>query len=213
VLKILRESGVRRGLVVDLGCGSGRWARELDTCGYEVVGIDRSRAFLDLARRIAPRARLVQGSLWTARIPACDAVTCLGECLNYESRAIDLRRLFARVFAALRPGGVFVFDAAGPERMPRKPERMWTEGRGWAVLVEKASERGRLVRRIVTYRRAGGAYRRGEESHIVRLYRPSELLRKLDSVGFEARQVKSFGRFRLPVGVAGFVALKPVIRT
>ena len=33
ILEILRESGLRDGLVVDLGCGSGLWARKLLQAG------------------------------------------------------------------------------------------------------------------------------------------------------------------------------------
>jgi SAM-dependent methyltransferase len=206
VLAILRRHGIRDGLVVDLGCGSGRWARELNRAGYDVVGIDRSPAFLEMARRIAPRSRFVVGSLWKARLPQCDAVTCIGECVNYESADMDLARLFVRVHNALRPGGVFVFDAAGPGRTGGKT---WMEGRGWAVLVDRCAKGTTLVRHIVTYRRVRGTYRRSEETHRVRLYRPEEVMKALHSAGLDASQVTAFGRFRLPEGIAGFVARKP----
>ncbi|MBM3774653.1 MAG: methyltransferase domain-containing protein [Acidobacteria bacterium] len=42
LLKLLRRGGVRGGLVVDLGCGSGRWARALSRAGYRVLGVDQS---------------------------------------------------------------------------------------------------------------------------------------------------------------------------
>ena len=44
LLGLLREAGIREGLVVDLGCGSGLWARELTEAGYEALGIDSSAA-------------------------------------------------------------------------------------------------------------------------------------------------------------------------
>jgi len=67
LLRILRRCGVAGGMVVDLGCGSGRWARELDRAGYRVLGIDQSADFLRMARRVAPHARFLAGSCGGSR--------------------------------------------------------------------------------------------------------------------------------------------------
>jgi len=47
VIAQLRQAGIRNGLVVDLGCGSGTMARQLRDAGYDVIGVDLS----DLYRR------------------------------------------------------------------------------------------------------------------------------------------------------------------
>src|SRR5919107_547567 len=44
ILEILDRNGIHDGLIVDLGCGSGLWARELVDAGYRVLGIDISDA-------------------------------------------------------------------------------------------------------------------------------------------------------------------------
>jgi 2-polyprenyl-3-methyl-5-hydroxy-6-metoxy-1,4-benzoquinol methylase len=38
LLQLFQQNGIIEGLVVDLGCGSGIWARALADAGYEVVG-------------------------------------------------------------------------------------------------------------------------------------------------------------------------------
>ncbi len=48
------------GLVVDLGCGEGRVARELESLGYRVVGVDRSPALIRAALLAAPAIPVVQ---------------------------------------------------------------------------------------------------------------------------------------------------------
>jgi SAM-dependent methyltransferase len=211
LLALLRRNGVKHGLVVDLGCGSGRWAAELNRNAYDVVGIDRSNALLKIARRTAPAARFVAGSLWVAPLPECDAVTSIGECMNYDAGRRSPARLFARVRGALRPGGVFIFDAAGPSRAPVDgPQRTWSEGEGWAVMLEtRAEKRGRvLTRRIISYRKNGGAFRRSEELHRLRLFAPEDLLTALRDNGFRAECVGRFGKFQLPPGIRGFVAIR-----
>ncbi|HUJ51374.1 MAG TPA: class I SAM-dependent methyltransferase [Bryobacteraceae bacterium] len=213
LLRILRRNGVTGGLVVDLGCGSGRWARELIRAGYAAWGVDQSPAMIRIARRIAPGASFRVASLLDSDLPACHAVTAIGECLNYtvdpRNSRLALRRLFHRVHRALRPGGVFVFDIAEPERVPKIPEKKWSEGRDWAILVSIDGRRRVLRRRIVTFRKIHSAFRRSEETHVLRLYRANELLTELTRCGFGARRLSRYGRFRFPRGIAGILAVKP----
>ena len=122
ILGILRDNGIPDGLVVDLGCGSGLWARELLRAGCGVLGIDISAAMVEIAREKAPGAEFRVGSLFEVPIPPCDAVTAVGEVLNYlfdpENEKRGLEGVFGRVYGALRPGGVFVFDVLGPSQVP-----------------------------------------------------------------------------------------------
>ncbi len=214
LLRLLRKRGLKRGLVTDLGCGSRRWAHELNLAGYEVFGVDQSPAFIRMACKIAPESKFAVGSLASVELPVSDAVTSIGECINYcFERSVELRplaRLFERVYASLRPGGVFVFDAAGPARIPAATVRRWFSGSDWAILVETEGDRRRasLTRRITCFRKVGRLYRRSEEVHRLRLFEPSELVSALRRAGFEARRVSALGTFRLPRGIAGFVAVK-----
>ncbi|HET6881614.1 MAG TPA: methyltransferase domain-containing protein, partial [Pirellulales bacterium] len=74
LLELLRRSEADRGLVVDLGTGSGIVAEQLSLAGYDVLGIDLSADMLALARRRAPHATFRQQSLVDAEIPPCIAV-------------------------------------------------------------------------------------------------------------------------------------------
>lgn len=215
LLRILRAHGVDRGLVIDLGSGSGRWARELIRAGYQVLGVDQSAAMIELARKIAPRARFVRASLFEAELPPCDAITSMGECLNYTfagaaSSPAALRRLFRRAFRALRPGGVFVFDFATPARPPRQgPRVVWQEGRDWAIASITTGEQGTLRRQLNWFRKEGHLYRRGAETHELRLYEPREVAADLAGCGFEAHRLPRRGQFPEVEGMAWMLAVKP----
>lgn len=220
ILALLRRHGIRDGHVLDLGCGSGRWSRILLDAGYSVAGVDQSRSMIRLARRYAAGASFRVGSIWEHKFSpqSAVAVTALGEVINYAfdrtaSRA-DLRRLFVRVRDSLRPGGVFIFDFATPDRLPAQlPARSWFEGPDWAVLIETDGDRrrGELNRFIVTYRRPQGGklFRRGEELHRLRLLKPPLVAIDLESAGFEVTPLASFGRYRFFPGMAAMVARRP----
>ncbi|HUI43241.1 MAG TPA: class I SAM-dependent methyltransferase [Terriglobia bacterium] len=216
LLQALKRNGIARGLVIDLGCGSGRWARELNRAGYDVFGVDQSSAFIRLARRNAPQSKFAAASLRRMPLPACDAVTSIGECLNYSfdgnAGKAGLRRLFARVNRALRSGGLFIFDVAEPQRVPeRGSERRWLQGADWAILVETRGDRTRnvLTRRITSFRKLGKRYRRSEETHRLRLFESAEIGELLRQTGFhQVERFAAFGRFRLPVGITAFLGRK-----
>ena len=216
LLQILKKNNIKSGLVVDLGCGSGRWAAALNVAGYRAFGVDQSAAMIDLARRIAPRSRFQVGSLLRIGLPECDAITAVGECLNYcfdksNSRTV-LQDLFQRVYEALRPGGVFVFDIAEPNRIPpRLPKRVRASGADWAILVSIDGDRKleRLRRQIVCFRKVGKRVRRSRETHMLQLYRSEDLVADLRASGFRARKARAYGRYRLPSGISAIIAVKP----
>jgi SAM-dependent methyltransferase len=214
LLKILRQCGIRSGRIVDLGCGSGIWARALADAGYDVVGVDLSPAMIEMARKRLPEGRFQVGSFTTFRYPKCEAITALGEVFNYLfdrglSRAA-LRRVFQHAYRALSPGGVFVFDVGEPALL-NGPDRRFAEGDNWAVLVRYEADRmkNRLTRHIVTFRRIGRTYRRSEETHVVQLYRGEEIAKLLRDVGFRIRPVRGYGTYRFRQGVVGLIARKP----
>jgi SAM-dependent methyltransferase len=218
LLRMLRLNGIRGGRVVDAGCGSGVWPRELSDGGYDVLGIDISAHMIRRARRRAPSAKFQVGSFLSAALPPCDAVTAIGECVNYafdrRSGKKGLAAFFRRVYGALRPGGVFVFDIVEPGVGPKgPPQRRFLEGPDWAILLEvREDRRGKtLTRRIASFRRVGKVYRRSEEIHRLHLYSRAELLAELSRAGFEARVLGGYGRFRFSRAHAGFLARKPII--
>jgi SAM-dependent methyltransferase len=209
---LLRGAGIRRGLVVDLGCGAGVWLRELLRAGYDGVGIDASRALLRFARRQAPGARLRQGSVYDVALPRCDAVTAIGEVLSYVpagGRAPDLARLFRRVADALHPGGLLVFDAI--VEGPALPPRSFSCGSDWAVLSQVSEDRRsrRLVREITSFRRSRGVWRRRRERHEQRVAAPRVIEAALRAAGFTVRASRRYGRFELMPRRLAFRARKP----
>ena len=216
ILEILDQSMARQGLVVDLGCGSGLWARELTKAHYCVLGVDISESMIDIARKRVPEAEFRIGSLFEADIPPCEAVTSLGECLNYMfdsgNDCQTLVRFFRCTYDSLAPGGVFVFGIVEPGQVtPRTTTRGFSEGEDWAVLLAKEEdlERGLLTRHITSFRKVGKCYRRADEVHRLRLYKSRDVARELRRAGFLVRVMNGYGQYRLPRAYAAFVATKP----
>jgi SAM-dependent methyltransferase len=201
---------------VDLGCGSGILARALRSAGYDVIGIDLSESLLEIARRRVPDGAFRVGSFATADIPPCVAVTAIGEVFNYtfdaENSAPVRVRAWQRIFNALVPDGLLLFDMAGPERVPKNgPKRDYFEGSDWAILVETEGNASRtlLTRRMTTFRKIWDLYRRDAEMHQLQLVEPAEILASLRSIGFASETFSSYGSQPLFDGLTGYLARRP----
>jgi SAM-dependent methyltransferase len=216
ILEILAQNEIQSGLVIDLGCGSGLWANELVKANYQVLGVDISAAMIAIAKQRVPQAEFRVDSLFTTAIPPCQAVTSIGECFSYlfdpNNDRQTLIHLFHRIYQALTPGGVLVFDiAAAGQVTPENTTKKFTEGKDWLVLVEKQIKRSPaiLTRRIITFRKQGELYRRDDEIHHQRLYRATQIATDLRHLGFKVQTTRSYGSFHLPKGNVAFIARKP----
>lgn len=216
VIEELKRSGIHSGTVVDLGCGSGITSRLLRDAGFGVVGIDLSESLIEMARERVPDAEFRVDSFVTADIPPCVAVTAIGEVLNYTfdtANSTSVRaKVLDRIYTALAPRGLLVFDMAGHARAPsRNPQRTFAEGPDWAVLMEAEADdtKSILTRRITTFRKQGELYRRDFEIHQLQLVDPVEVVELLQRVGFSVQTLDCYGSQPLPQGLVGFLARKP----
>ncbi|MEB3282870.1 MAG: class I SAM-dependent methyltransferase [Lyngbya sp.] len=215
LLNILQKAGKNNGLIVDLGCGSGILAQQFDRAVYEVFGIDISADLIAIASQRVPRAKFQVESLFTANIPACIAVTAIGECLNYlfdENNTNEKRlTLFQRVYDALDVEGFFVFDIAEPGRViGGESYRNFRQTEDWAVLVygEENKQQKRLTRWITTFCKVGELYRRDKEVHQLQLLERTEIIAELNKIGFGVQVLESYGQLQFSPGHIGLLAQK-----
>lgn len=93
------------GLIIDAGCGSGRWAARLLDLGHVVLGIEQAPAMAAAARARLPtdRFQLLEGSMEEVDVPkqSADLALALGS-LQYT---VDPQRTIERFASWLRPGG------------------------------------------------------------------------------------------------------------
>jgi SAM-dependent methyltransferase len=228
VIRILRRHDVRgrpersRGStgsgrarrVVEVGCGSGRLARQLVDAGCTVVGFDISPAMIRLAREKAPEATFRVASLTEARMPRCDAVVAIGEVVTYvpargrgNGLPPALRTFFSRVHEALEPGGFFIFDFI-ESGVRRRFSAKYDSGADWVIAVHAELDQRRqvLTRRMIAIRKVGRQYRRTQESHRVQIYSRRAVANALGDAGFTASMSRSYGRWPLLAGGVAVIA-------
>lgn len=104
--------GVHGQNYLDLGCGTGLHLRFFAEQGYTVAGLDLNQAMLDLTQQRCPEAQLLLQPMSSLSVECqFDLITCFLYSIHYSYPLDDFQQTLARVYAALRPGGLFVFDA------------------------------------------------------------------------------------------------------
>ena len=205
VLELLEPVRARRGLVVELGCGSGRLTRHLVEAGHRVIATDASPAMLALARQHSGAEEVARLVLPDDPIPAADAVVSVGHALSYLADETSVHRALVTIAAALRPGGVLALDICDLEwgEVRRGSPGFGRAAAEWAIITEfSLPAPDRFVREIVVFVRGDdGAWRRDDERHENVLVDTARIPGLLAGHGVEARVGDSFGGERLPAGL------------
>jgi SAM-dependent methyltransferase len=132
--------------VLDVGCGPGRHALALARLGIDVVGVDRSRDFLRIAADAArvdclPAAFVEQDVRALDFTSEFDAAICLCQGGFGLLGGRDEPAVFARIAAALRPGGRLALTAFSTAFVVRFLEDGETFDPATGVLHERSTVR------------------------------------------------------------------------
>ena len=120
--EILAAEGLHPRTAVDLACGTGSVSVLLAEQGLRVTGVDLSEEMLTVAQQKADGLknppRFVCQSLQQLTLPrGVDLAVCALDSLDYITDPDDCAEAIRRVYRALNPGGIFIFDVNTPEKL------------------------------------------------------------------------------------------------
>lgn len=115
VADILSENGIKKGILLDLACGTGTMSVQMAKRGYEVIGIDNSPEMLSEAREKAYEAKedilfLCQDMCDIDLYGTVECTICLLDSLNHLESEEELLAAFKGVLLFTVPGGLLIFD-------------------------------------------------------------------------------------------------------
>ena len=120
--QIMEEEGVHPRSAVDLACGTGSVAQLLAKQGIPTIGVDLSedmltQAQLKTADMDNPPRYICQSLDKLKLCKAVDLAVCALDSLDYITEPDRCRQAIRRIYRALNPGGLFVFDVNTPEKL------------------------------------------------------------------------------------------------
>jgi SAM-dependent methyltransferase len=131
--------------ILDLCCGVGRHSLEFARRGYRITGFDRTKKYLDKARKQAKEEGLdiefVQGDMrFFLRPNTFNVIINMFTSFSYFEDPQEDKRVIENVFESLKAGGRFIIQMHGKETLAKIfRERDWHDNKdiGMIVLEER----------------------------------------------------------------------------
>ena len=204
--QILAREGLRPETAVDLACGTGSVALLLARDGLRVTGVDLSEEMLTVAQQKAcglPQPPLfVCQPLQELRLPkGVDLAVCALDSLDYILDPTDCRKAIRRVYKALNPGGIFIFDVNTPEKLRAMDGQVFLDEDDDVYCVwrgEFDKETNICSYGMDLFQRRGGLWERSFEEHREYAYSQAQLTEFLREAGFTRIRVYGDRRFEAP---------------
>lgn len=189
---LFKEYGIEDGLLLDLGCGTGKLTRLMAEKGYDMIGVDYSYDMLDIAREQSDESilYLLQDMREFELYGTVRGIYSACDCLNYILEEDELRVVFALVNNYLDPGGIFVFDINTPYKYRELlADNTIAENREegsfiWENYYDEEEEINEYDLTLYI-KEEDGRFQRFEETHIQRCYELDNVRQLLEDAGLE----------------------------
>ena len=204
--EILCREGLRPRTAVDLACGTGSVTVILARQGLDVTGVDLSEEMLTVAMEkvmhMEKPPRFICQSLQELRLPrGVDLAVCALDSLDYITDPADCAEAIRRVYKALNPGGIFIFDVNTPEKLRAMDGQVFLDEDDDVYCVwrgEFDEETNICSYGMDLFQRRGAIWERSFEEHREYAYSQEQLTAYLKAAGFTHIEVYADREFAAP---------------
>lgn len=197
IIGLLNEYGISEGLMLDLGCGTGKLTRLLAKAGFDMIGVDNAEEMLEIAREAGYEDENVPDILYLLQdmrefelYGTVRAVVSICDSMNYILEEEDLLTVFKLVNNYLDPKGLFIFDLNTIYKYRELlGETTISENReeGSFIWDNYFDEEEQINEYDLTLfiREEGDLYRKYEETHYQRAYELETVKNLIEQAGME----------------------------
>lgn len=190
--QILDREGLKPRTAVDLACGTGSVTAILARKGLEVLGVDLSEEMLTQAvqkvQDMEHPPRFICQPLQELQLArGVDLAVCALDSLDYILNPADCAQAIRRVYKALNPGGIFIFDVNTPEKLRAMDGQVFLDEDEDVYCVwrgEFDEESNICSYGMDLFQRQGNLWQRSFEEHREYAYSQEQLVEYLKDAGF-----------------------------
>ena len=180
VKELLAEEGVKDGILLDLGCGTGSVTELLAESGFDMIGIDNSEEMLEIAMEKREESGhdilyLLQDMREFELYGTVKGVVSICDSMNYILDDEDLLDVFKLVHNYLDNEGIFIFDMNTMYKYEQiLADNTFAEDREessfiWENYYDEEEEINQYDLSLFV-QEEDGRYRKYEETHLQRAY-------------------------------------------
>jgi ubiquinone/menaquinone biosynthesis C-methylase UbiE len=195
LIRTMKKHGIKDGLVLDLGCGTGEMTRRLKNRGYDMIGVDVSAEMLGIAA-----GKDSEGILYLNQdmrefelYGTVRAIVSVCDSMNYLTDPEDFVQTLKLANNYLDPKGIFIFDL--------KTVHFYRDVAGESVFGENLDdcsylwenyydkESGINEYALTLFLKEGNAYKKSEEVHYQRAYGIPEIRKMVKQSGLKLLEI------------------------
>lgn len=190
--RLIEAEGLKIRTAVDLACGTGSVTALLARRGLQVTGVDLSEEMLAQAenktRALSPRPLFFHQRLERLTLPrGVDLAVCALDSLDYITEPENCAQAIRRIYRALNPGGLFIFDVNTPEKLRTMDGQVFLDEDDSVYCVWRGEfdEKTNICSYgMDLFQREGKLWRRSFEEHREYAYSQKQLVDCLRQAGF-----------------------------
>ena len=199
VKELLEEEGIKDGILLDLGCGTGSVTELLAKAGFDMIGIDNSEEMLEIAMEKRGESGLdilylLQDMREFELYGTVKGVVSICDSMNYILEDEDLLDVFKLVHNYLDNEGIFIFDMNTMYKYEEiLADNTFAEDREessfiWENFYDEEEEINQYDLSLFVLEE-DGRYRKYEETHLQRAYRQEDVEALIRESGLELLHV------------------------
>ena len=199
VKELFAEEGVKDGILLDLGCGTGSVTELLAKSGFDMIGIDNSEEMLEIAMEKRAESGLdilylLQDMREFELYGTVKGVVSICDSMNYILDDEDLLDVFKLVHNYLDNEGIFIFDMKTMHEYANvMADNTFAEDREessfiWDNFYDEEEEINEYDLSLFI-REEDGRYRKYEETHLQRAYQQERVEELIKESGLELLHV------------------------
>lgn len=113
--RLLSLCGIKEGILLDLGCGTGNMSFAMADRGFDVIGVDSSVGMLNAAQQKmfenGKRILLLNQNMQEIDLyGTVDCAVCVLDGINHLANKDEVKQTFSKVSLFMNQGGAFAFD-------------------------------------------------------------------------------------------------------
>lgn len=192
IVNTLKDYNIDNGIILDLGCGTGKITKFLSQNGYDMIGIDNSFDMLNIAMNSKDGEDILylcQDMREFELYGTVRAVISVCDSLNYITDKEDLVTVFKLVNNYLDPNGLFIFDINSVYKYEKiLSDNTFAENRDEASFIwENYYSREDMINEymLTLFVKNGEMYEKFEETHYQKAYELDEIIEIIRIAGME----------------------------
>jgi SAM-dependent methyltransferase len=200
ILSIMKLHVDQPRLILELGCGTGRFGSKFSNDGYTIYGIDKSLDMLLIAKtRAFLNFRIFCADITRFHVSKkMDFIFSVHDTMNYLLDYTDICNIFRCVKATMHEKSVFMFDITTEHNILKNFDGKTSQFQFKNSTVQwsnKYDPRRKLIYSTLRFNRAG---RTTVEEHVQRIYSIDEMSSLAVSEGLEVLSINGDYTFKKP---------------